>query len=343
MAINSALLATIVGVLSTLLGLVLRARRAARRPALFRASLKLMSILPIVTPPFVIALALVVLFGRTGLVTGWLDAWFGIPRSRWIYGLPGVTIAQLLTFSPIAFMILYGALAAISPALEEAAQTLRASRGARVPHGDAGRCCGRRSPTRSCWASSRASPTSAIRSCSPATSTCCRPRSSSPSPARSTIPAARRRSPSVLLGLTLLAFWLQQRWIGRLSYVTVTGKGDGGLPAQAAAAACGTRASASRRRGSSSRSSCYVVIFIGGFVKDIGRGDMTPTFGHFLAGFGIDLDTKGRIFVGLGVEQPVHDDRGGGDRRAAHRDRRTARRLRDHAPPLRRAAARSSS
>ena len=53
--------------------------------------LKLMSILPIVTPPFVIALALVVLFGRTGLVTGWLDACFGIPRSRWIYGLPGVT------------------------------------------------------------------------------------------------------------------------------------------------------------------------------------------------------------------------------------------------------------
>ena len=88
-----------------------------------------MSILPIVTPPFVIALALVVLFGRTGLVTGWLDACFGIPRSRWIYGLPGVTIAQLLTFSPIAFMILYGALGAISPALEEAAQTLRASRG----------------------------------------------------------------------------------------------------------------------------------------------------------------------------------------------------------------------
>ena len=35
---------------------------------------------------------------------------------------------------------------------------------------------------------------------------------------------------TVLLGLTLLAFYLQQRWIGKLSYVTVTGKGDGGLP-----------------------------------------------------------------------------------------------------------------
>ena len=68
------------------------------------------------------------LFGRTGVVTGWLSDAFGIPRSRWLYGLPGVSIAQLLTFSPIAFMILHGALQAISPALEEAAQTLRASR-----------------------------------------------------------------------------------------------------------------------------------------------------------------------------------------------------------------------
>ena len=125
---------------------------------------------------------------------------------------------------------------AISPALEEAAQTLRASRG-RVFRTSPGRCCARRSPTRSCWASSRASPTSAIRSCSPATSTCCRRRSSSPSPARNTIPAAPPCSPSVLLGLTLLAFWLQQRWVGRLSYVTVSGKGDGGAAGAAAAQA----------------------------------------------------------------------------------------------------------
>ena len=89
---------------------------------------KLMSVLPIVTPPFVIALALVVLFGRTGLVTTFLSNTFDLPRTRWIYGLPGVTIAQVLSFTPIAFMILSGAIAAISPTLEEAAQTLRASK-----------------------------------------------------------------------------------------------------------------------------------------------------------------------------------------------------------------------
>jgi iron(III) transport system permease protein len=62
----------IVGVLSTLLGLVLAlvVQRGGKR---YAGVLKVMSILPIITPPFVIALALVVLFGRTGLVTGWLD------------------------------------------------------------------------------------------------------------------------------------------------------------------------------------------------------------------------------------------------------------------------------
>ena len=67
--------------LSTLLGLVLAlvVQRGGRR---YSGMLKLMSILPIITPPFVIALALVVLFGRTGLVTGWLDALRSASRAR---------------------------------------------------------------------------------------------------------------------------------------------------------------------------------------------------------------------------------------------------------------------
>ena len=207
-------------------------------------------------------------------------------------------------------MILHGALAAISPALEEAAQTLRASRGARVPHGDAGRCCARRSPTRSCSASSRASPTSATRSCSPATTTCCRPRSSSPSPARSTIRAARRRSPSCCSGSRCVAFWLQQRWLGKLSYVTVTGKGDGGLPATAAAPAVARVLLRWPAAWIVFTIVCYVVILIGGFVKDIGRGDMTLTLHHFVAGLRHRPGgAKGGDVHRLGVEQPVHDHR----------------------------------
>ncbi|HEV8256558.1 MAG TPA: iron ABC transporter permease [Casimicrobiaceae bacterium] len=294
-AINSALLATIVGVLSTLLGLIfaLVVQRGGRR---YSGVLKLMSILPIVTPPFVIALALVVLFGRTGIVTGWLDAWFGIARSRWLYGLPGVTLAQLLTFSPIAFMILYGALAAISPALEEAAQTLRATRG-RVF----------RTVT---WPLLRPALANAfllgfVESLADfgnpivlagnfevlSTKIFFAVAGAQHDPGRAAALAA------VLLGLTLLAFWLQQRWVGRLSYVTVTGKGDGGLPAKlprslwyscfgiAATWIFFTLV-------------CYSIISVGGFVRDIGRGDMTPTFGHFLAGFGMDFESKGTIFSG---------------------------------------------
>jgi ABC-type amino acid transport system permease subunit len=249
-AINSALLAPIVGVLSTLLGLVLRARRAARRQALL-GLLQLMSLLPSITPPFVLALALVVLFGRTGLSPAGSKRFRHSRARAGSTACPASTIAQLLTFAPIAFMILHGALRAISPALEEAAQTLRASRG-RVFRTVTWPLLRRRSPPRSCSASSRASPTSATRSCSPATSRCSRPRSSSPSPARSTtraapragVGAARAHARRVLAAAALA---------GRASYVTVSGKGDGGMPARCRAR-FGSRASGSRLCGSSSRS-----------------------------------------------------------------------------------------
>jgi iron(III) transport system permease protein len=294
-AINSAMLATIVGILSTLLGLVfaLVVQRGGQR---YSGILKLMSILPIVTPPFVVALALVVLFGRTGLVTTWLDSCCGIPRSRWIYGLPGVTLAQLLTFSPIAFMILHGALAAISPALEEAAQTLRGSRW--------------RVFSTVTWPLLRPALANAfllgfVESLADfgnpivlagnfdvlSTKIFFAVAGAQHDPGRAAALA------TVLLGLTMLAFYLQQRWLGKLSYVTVTGKGDNGIPG---------RLPKPLWRVCFSVAGfwivftlvCYAVIFVGGFVKDIGRGDMTPSFAHFLAGFGIAFDNKAGIFVG---------------------------------------------
>ena len=159
---------------------------------------------PIITPPFVIGLALILLFGRSGAVTALLSDWFGIPRTRWIYGLPGVLIAQLLAFTPIAFLVLIGVVQGISPSLEEAAQTLAREPLDDVPHGDAGRSCGPGSRTRSCSASSRAWPISAIRWCSAGNyERPVDPRSSSPWWARRTIRAARPCSPIVLLAFTL--------------------------------------------------------------------------------------------------------------------------------------------
>ncbi len=294
-AINSALLATIVGVFSTLLGLMLAlvVQRGGKR---YAGLLKVMSILPIITPPFVIALALVVLFGRTGLVTGWLDTLFGLARSRWIYGLPGVTLAQLLTFTPIAFMLLYGALGAISPALEEAAQTLRASR-ARVF----------RTVT---WPLLRPALANAfllgfVESLADfgnpivlagnfdvlSTKIFFAVAGAQYDAGRAAVLAM------VLLGLTLLAFFLQQRWVGRLSYVTVSGKGDGGAPAQLPRSlwlTCFWLAAL----WIAFTLVCYAVILTGGFVRDIGRGDMTPTFHHLGAGFGAEWGPRGLFFSG---------------------------------------------
>jgi iron(III) transport system permease protein len=68
------------------------------------------------------------LFGLSGTVTAFLADVFGVQPTRWLYGLPGVLLAQTLAFTPIAFLVLIGVVEAVSPSMEEAAQTLRASR-----------------------------------------------------------------------------------------------------------------------------------------------------------------------------------------------------------------------
>jgi iron(III) transport system permease protein len=294
-AINSLVLASLVGLLSTLLGLAfaLTVQRGGQRHA---ALFKTLSVLPIITPPFVIALALIVLFGRTGLVTGWLGSAFGIPRSRWIYGLAGVTLAQLLSFTPIAFMILQGALAAVSPALEEAAQTLRASRW-RVF----------RSVT---WPLLRPALANAfLLGFVESLADFANPivlagnfevlsikiffaiAGAQNDPGRAAVLAA------VLLIFTLAAFALQQRWLGKASYTTVSGKGDGGLAAKLPPALARTCFGVSVLWVLFTLA-CYAVIIAGGFVKDIGRGEMTPSLTHFAAGFGIEWGERGLAFTG---------------------------------------------
>jgi iron(III) transport system permease protein len=294
-AVNSLILATLVGLGTTALGLVM-ALAALRGGQRFAGLYRVMAVLPIVTPPFVIALALVVLFGRTGVVTTWLASTFDLPRTRWIYGLTGVTLAQLLTFTPIAFMILHGALAAISPSLEEAAQTLRASR-ARIF----------RTVT---WPLLRPALANAfllgfVESLADfgnpvvlagnyevlSTKIFFAVAGAQHEPGRAAALA------TVLLVFTLVAFWLQQRWLGRASYVTVSGKGDGGIHAPLPDGL---------RRGCVGVAmawivftlACYAVILVGGFVKDIGRGDMTPVLSHFGDAFSVEWRNGAPMFVG---------------------------------------------
>ena len=93
-----------------------------------RRILSVLSVLPMITPPFVIGLALILLFGRSGAVNALLEWSFGWRPTRWIYGLPGVWLAQTLALTPVAYLVLIGIAEGVSSTLEEAAQTLRASR-----------------------------------------------------------------------------------------------------------------------------------------------------------------------------------------------------------------------
>jgi len=83
---------------------------------------KFLSILPMISPPFVISLAAILLFGRSGLITRGI---FGI-RSD-IYGFWGLMLTQTLSFFPIGFLMLSNLLQNIDPSVEEAAQALGAS------------------------------------------------------------------------------------------------------------------------------------------------------------------------------------------------------------------------
>ena len=124
---NSLWMAFLVGIITTILGLAF-ALLVTRTDIQAKGLVRTASLLPIITPPFVIGLALILLFGRAGAVNVFLEWAFGIPPSRWLYGLTGILIAQVLAYTPIAFLVLIGVVEGVSPSMEEASQTLRASR-----------------------------------------------------------------------------------------------------------------------------------------------------------------------------------------------------------------------
>jgi iron(III) transport system permease protein len=95
----------------------------ARLPRPLAGYLRLMALLPIISPPFALALATILLFGRSGLISRGV---FHVENN--VYGLSGLAFVQLITFFPVAFLLFEGMLRAIDPALEEAAMNLGASR-----------------------------------------------------------------------------------------------------------------------------------------------------------------------------------------------------------------------
>ena len=126
-AINSLLLGLATATGTTFMGLAF-ALIFTRTSFKAKRFLRILTILPIITPPFVIGLALILLFGRSGTITEFFSYVFDWEKTRWLYGFWGVWLAQMLSFTPIAFLVLIGVVEGVSPSMEEASQTLDASR-----------------------------------------------------------------------------------------------------------------------------------------------------------------------------------------------------------------------
>lgn len=93
-------------------------------PNIMGGLFKVVSMLPVVSPPFVLSLSMIMLFGKAGLITKFL---LGI-KDNSVYGFWGIVIVQTLTFFPVCYMMLKGLLKNIDPSLEEAARDMGASR-----------------------------------------------------------------------------------------------------------------------------------------------------------------------------------------------------------------------
>ena len=291
---NTLALGITVGLLSTLLGLAF-ALVLTRTGARFRGVIKSLSLLPIITPPFVIGLSIILLFGLSGNVTQFVAQVFGLEPTRWVYGFSGVLIAQLLSFTPIAFLVLIGVVEAISPSLEEAAQTLRAGAWETF-----------RSVT---WPLMRPGLANAfllgfIESMADFGNPLVLGGNFNVLSTEiffSVVGAQNDQGQAAVLAIILLAFtigafYLQQSWLGRRSYTSVSGKGDGGmhppLPRRIA-----IPVTVITTVWSLFTVVVYLMIFYGSFVQLWGR-DNTLTFKHYLTGFSIAFGEFGLLWQG---------------------------------------------
>ncbi|MGC3952713.1 MAG: iron ABC transporter permease [Propionicimonas sp.] len=120
--LNTVVLGVVVGLFGTAIGFLLAYAQVRLR---FRGKkfFHLVALMPIVSPPFAVATATITLFGRRGLISHDL---LGLTVSP--YGLGGLAFVLSLSFFPVAYMNFKGLLEHLDPALDEAAQSLGASK-----------------------------------------------------------------------------------------------------------------------------------------------------------------------------------------------------------------------
>ncbi|WP_245904381.1 ABC transporter permease [Roseicyclus mahoneyensis] len=293
--VNTVVLGVLSASFATALGLAL-ALLVNRTDFRMKRALRAISILPIITPPFVVGVAIILLFGRTGLVTSFVADLMDVRPTRWIYGLPGILIAQVLAFAPVTFLVLLSTLEAINPTLEEASRTL-----------------GARSMTtfrKITWPLLRPGLAAAfllafIESLADFGNPIVLGGGYEVLSVKIFFAVVGARYDlgnaatlaMILLALTLIAFWLQMRWMGKKSYVTVTGKSDAGLTAPLPPI-LKIAVFAVVLPWVLFTLAVYIIIAAGGFVTDIGRWDLTPTLSHLVTAFRFEIAENGLQLYG---------------------------------------------
>lgn len=115
----------VVGIIATAVGLLFAYVEVYVRIGKFAGGLfKVVSMLPVVSPPFVLSLSMIMLFGKAGIITRYLLNIY----DNSVYGFWGIATVQSLTFFPVCYMMFRGLLKNIDPSLEEAARDMGASR-----------------------------------------------------------------------------------------------------------------------------------------------------------------------------------------------------------------------
>lgn len=122
---NSLMLGAYVATLSTFIGFVFAFTRTRANLAKgWRWFIDAIIILPLISPPFTLALSMLFAFGPRGVLTYKL---LGIQGAS-IYGMWSTLFAETLTYFPLAYMTLRGVLENINTSLEENAFSMGGSR-----------------------------------------------------------------------------------------------------------------------------------------------------------------------------------------------------------------------
>ncbi|SFL23534.1 iron(III) transport system permease protein [Paenibacillus sp. 1_12] len=121
-ALNS-LFMTVISTISCTVVAFIFAYTISRLDIPFKGLFKFITILPIVSPPFIVALSYILLFGRQGIVSKHI---LGVSID--VYGWHGLWLVQTINFFPFAYAVIYSVLKTSSTNLEYAAYNLGATR-----------------------------------------------------------------------------------------------------------------------------------------------------------------------------------------------------------------------